>query len=106
MKKLLTFVVLLTMSSPPLLWATPRTVTITWTMTHTAYVKSYKVYYANNSAMINQTLHKACTTPIENPTNAFTITCENIDLKNNQPYFFTIAAQTINSGVRSLSLTR
>ena len=71
-------------------------------MSHTICVQGYKVYYANDSSMTDKIWHTDCSTPIENPTNTFTITCENVDLIDNQAYFFTIAAQ-MTSGSESIS---
>ncbi len=76
---------------PALLYADSRTVTITWTMSDTTDVQGYRVYFADNSAMTNKVLHSDCSEPIENPTNTFTITCNNIELEDNQTYYFTIA---------------
>ena len=101
MKKLLLLAVCLILY-PSLLWATLRTVTISWTLPETINVQGYKVYYADNSAMTNKTWHSDCSNPTENPTNTFTITCNNLDLTDNHTYYFTIVAQlTDNSETTS-----
>lgn len=84
--------ILFFITCPALLCAAPRTVTITWTKSDTTDVQGYKVYYADNNAMINKTWCNDCSDPIENPANTFTITCYNVEIKDNQPYYFTIAA--------------
>lgn len=99
MKKilLLSIIVLSFCIFPSLTWATPRTVTITWTMPDTTDVQGYKVYYADNSSMTNKTWHNDCSTPVENPSNTFTITCNNVDLIDEQTYYFAIAAEMANN---------
>ena len=71
-------------------------------MSHTICVQGYKVHYANDSSMTDKTRLGDGSIPIENPTNTFTITCKNVDLIDNQTYFFTIAAQMTN-GSESIS---
>lgn len=88
---------------PTLIWATPRTVTITWTMPYTTNVQGYKVYYADNNAMSNKIWHSDCSSPTENPTDTFSIACNNIDLADEQTYYFSIAA-VLNDGSESNSI--
>jgi len=66
-------------------------------MADTTDVSGYKVYYADNSAMANKILHSDCSDPIENPTNTFTITCNNIILTEGTTYYFTVVAQMNNA---------
>lgn len=61
-------------------------------MSDTADVQEYQVYYDNNSSMTNKAWISDCSTVIENPANTFAITCNNIELEDNQTYYFTIVA--------------
>jgi len=105
MKRLLLLAAVYLILCPTILWAnvtTSKNVTITWTMSNTTNVIGYKVYYADNSAMANKILHSDCSDPIENPTNTFTITCNNINLTEGTTYYFTVVAQ-INDASESAS---
>jgi len=88
----ITFIIACLICCPTLLWATPRTVTIIWTMADTAGVQNYEVYYADNYAMTNKSNHTDCSSVTENAPNTFSITCNNVDLTDNQTYYFTIVA--------------
>lgn len=98
MKKLsLTMFALILFACPAILSAASRTVTLTWTMSDTTNVSGYRVYYADNSAMNNKLLHSDCSSITENPSNTFTITCNNVNLTDNQAYYFAIAAIITNA---------
>lgn len=70
--------------------ATPKNVTITWSMPDTSNVIGYRMYYAYDNMMSNKTI--ACET---NDKTATSLTCSNVDLQKS-PVYFEIAAITSN----------
>ena len=75
--------------------AASRTVTINWSVSNTADIQSYKMYYSYDSGMSNKQFLCATSNP-----NAISLTCENVDI-NTYPVYFTIAAVTPNGEINS-----
>jgi len=75
--------------------AASRTVTVNWSVSNTADIQSYKMYYSYNSGMSNKQFLCATSNP-----NATSLTCGNVDI-NTYPVYFTIVAVTPNGEINS-----
>lgn len=81
-----------------------KTVEFTWTMNDTTGVQSYKVYYSYSADMANQVWHQDCNSPTENPTNTFSMVCNNVVI-DPYPVYYAIASVTSDTEVQSDSFT-
>lgn len=100
---LVTFFALITFAPISSMGAT-KTVEFTWTMNDTTGVQSYKVYYAYSADMANQVWHQDCNSPTENPTNTFSMVCNNVVI-DPYPVYYAIASVTSDTEVQSDSFT-
>ena len=88
----------------PLL-ATPRTITITWTMPDPTNVQEFRIYYDSSETMANMELLDNHDTVQENISGTFTMSCYNVDMEDNTTYYFTVDAVMID-GSESFSALR
>ena len=84
------------------IYASPKTVTISWEMDNTTGVLGYNLYYDRDSSMTNKILITGCDPLIQNPANTFTMTCHNVEIETRCIYYFTVSAR-MNNGAEYYS---
>ncbi len=103
MKKIFsTVLILLALSSATASVAATRPVTIEWSMSNTANVQSYQMYYSYSSDMADKLLVESCNPWVELSLNNFSMTCDNVNIET-YPVYFTIAAITAEGATESYS---